>query len=76
MGAGRVWGDWTGWVLTTALLRTQLTGVVPALAWPLAATAPSLGGVESFGYRTLSGLKMGEAETLPCVCGGDSPDKR
>lgn len=51
----------------TALLRTQLTGVVPALAWPLAATAPSLGGVESFGYRTLSGLEMGEAETLPCV---------
>ena len=56
-------------MLTTALLRTQLTGVIPALAGPLAATAPGLGGVESFGYRALSSLEMGEAETLPCVCG-------
>lgn len=39
-----------GWVLTTALLRTKLAGVVPALARPLAATAPALGGVESFGH--------------------------
>lgn len=61
--------DWTGPVLTTALLRTQLTGVVPALARPLAATAPGLGGVESFGHRAPSGLETGEAETLPCVCG-------
>lgn len=56
-------------MLTTALLRTQLTGVVPALTRPLAATAPGLGGVESFGRRAPSGLKTGEAETLLCVCG-------
>lgn len=66
LGEGR---DWTGAALTTALLRTQLTGVVPALAGPLAATAPGLGGVESFGHRAPSGLETGEAETLPCVCG-------
>lgn len=58
-----------GGALTAALLRTQLAGGVPALARPLAATAPGLGGVESFGHRTRPGLKMGEAEAPPRVCG-------
>lgn len=52
---------------STALLRTKFAGVVPALTRPLAATAPALGGVESFGHRAPSAFKMGEAETLPCV---------
>ena len=47
--AGRTGGDWAGG-LTTAFLGTQLAGVIPALAGPLATTAPGLGGVESFGY--------------------------
>lgn len=34
----------------TAFLGTQLAGLIPALAGPLATTAPGLGGVESFGY--------------------------
>lgn len=50
-GAGRKdQGDWAGGALTTAFLGTQLAGVIPALAGPLATTAPGLGGVESFGY--------------------------
>lgn len=67
--ASRIGETGQGRMLTTALLRTKLAGVVPALARPLAATAPALGGVESFGHRAPSALKMGEAETLPCVCG-------
>lgn len=42
----------------------QLTRVPPALAWHLAATAFCFGGVEGFGYRTLSVFKVGEAEAL------------
>lgn len=67
--ASRTGENGQGQALTTALLRTQLTGVIPALARPLAATAPALGRIKSFGHRAPSGLKMGEAETLPCVCG-------
>lgn len=67
--ASRIGETGQEWALTTALLRTKFAGVVPALTRPLAATAPALGGVESFGHRAPSAFKMGEAETLPCVCG-------
>lgn len=75
MWAGRrnLRGVRQGRKLTAALLRTQLTGVVPALARLLAAAAPGLGGVESFGHRALPGLKVCEAETLPRVCGVTPP---
>lgn len=49
-GAGRKDRGRLGGGLTTAFLGTQLAGVIPALAGPLATTAPGLGGVESFGY--------------------------
>jgi hypothetical protein len=56
-------------MLTTALLRTQLTGVAPAFPRPLTAAAPGLGGVESFGHQAFPSLKPSEAETLTHVCG-------
>lgn len=71
MGAGgqNQEGDLQKWALTTDLLRTQLTGVIPALTRPLDATVPGLGGTESFKHQAPSGLETGEAETLPCICG-------
>lgn len=50
--------------LTFIVFGAQLTRVPPALAWHLAATAFCFGGVEGFGYRTLSVFKVGEAEAL------------
>lgn len=49
------------------IFGAQLTRVPPALAWHLAATAFCLGGVEGFGYRTLSVFKVGEAEALASI---------
>lgn len=45
----------------------QLTGVPPALSWHFTATAFCLCGVKSFGYRTLSILKVCEAEALASI---------
>jgi len=46
------------------IFGAQLTGVPPALSWHFTTATLGLGGVESFGYRTLSVFKVCEAETL------------
>ena len=50
--------------LTFVVFGAQLTGVAPALSWHFTTATFCLGGVEGFGYRTLSIFEVGEAEAL------------